>query len=121
MYQHDRRRQGRAGQTSPQPSASSVTEPNSFIIYPNPVRDSEVHARIILNESATVDVEIYNLEGEKAISEIYTSYNSGGAVQTPFDETIDVKRLASGVYLLRLSVTASGGSQSFVKTFAVLR
>jgi M6 family metalloprotease-like protein len=121
MYQHDRKRQGRVGQTNPQPAASGVTEPNSFIVYPNPVRDSEVHARIILNTSAIVDVEIYNLEGEKAISEKYTWYNSGGAVQTPFDEIIDVKKLASGVYLLRLLVEAPGGPESFVKTFAVLR
>ncbi len=121
MYQNDRKRQGKVGQTNPQPSASHITEPNSFIVYPNPVRESEVHARIVLNTSATVDVEIYNLEGEQAISKKYTWYNSAGAIQTPFDEIIDVKKLASGVYLLRLSVEAPGGSESFVKTFAVLR
>jgi hypothetical protein len=122
MYQHDRSRRGRVAQINPVQTAGSITEPNSFIVYPNPVRDAkQVHARVILNQSATVGVEIYNLEGEKTISKQFAWNNSGGAIQTPFDETIDVTALASGVYLMRVSIEGSGGTETLVKTFAVLR
>lgn len=121
MYQQGPERQGRLVQTGAPQQASQLTEPNSFIIYPNPARDDQVHARILLNQSATVGVEIYNLEGEKAISQDFYFGNSGGAIQTPFDEIIDVKKLSPGVYMMRLSVASSAGSQSFVKNFAIVK
>jgi len=121
MYQQSPERQGRITQTNQQQNATTTTEPSSFIIYPNPARGDEVHARITLNVSATVDVEIYNLEGEKAIVSQFFQNNSASATQTPFDEVIDIKRLKSGIYMMRLSVSGSSGTETFVKTFAVVK
>ena len=90
------------------------------MIYPNPVPGSTVHARIMLNTSATVNVHIYNLEGEETFSQSYAA-NSGGAINTPFDEVIDVSNLKSGVYFLRLRIEGAGGSESLVKAFAIRR
>ena len=120
MYQHDPQRSGRVTESNPLGSAASVAEPNSFIVYPNPVKGTGVHARIVLNTSATVRVEIYNLEGQEAISAQFNA-NPGNVLQIPFDEVIDITRLESGVYLLRLNIESAGGSESFVKTFAILR
>ncbi len=119
-YQHDALRRGRVTEPHPLRTASGVVQQNSFIIYPNPVRGDLLHARIVINRSATIQVEIYNLEGERALSQGFLA-NPSGTIQTPFDEVLNVARLESGVYLMRLSVDSASGSDTFVKTFAVLR
>jgi hypothetical protein len=119
-YQHDNTRQGRVTESAPLETAGSLVEPGSFKIYPNPVRGSGVHARVVLNRAATVQVEIYNLEGERVISKTYPG-NVEDVIQTPFDEAINVSHLKSGVYMMRLVLTGSGGSDSQVKKFAVVR
>jgi len=92
----------------------------TFMIYPNPVSGGEVHARVTLNESARVVVEIYNFEGERAYSQEFAA-NPGGLIGTPFDELIDVSGLKSGVYFLRLEVDSGGGTEKLVKPFAIRR
>ncbi len=119
-YQHGLARQGRLADNSPPASAAGVVESGSFKIYPNPVRDGEVHARIVLNKTSTVRVEIYNLEGER-VTDLSKTGNPADASNTPFDEAIDVTQLKSGVYMLRMVVESGGGSESFVKNFAILR
>jgi len=86
------------------------------MIYPNPVSGTVVHARVTLNAGATVEVDIYNLEGESTFSRTYNA-NAGGAVGTPFDETIDVTNMRSGVYFLRLRIDG----EALVKPFAIRR
>jgi M6 family metalloprotease-like protein len=119
-YQHDNARWGRVMRLTAPETSSNLVEPGSFKIYPNPVRGSGVHARVVLNHEAMVKVEIYNLEGERVVSKTYQG-NAEDVVQTPFDEAINVSHLKSGVYMLRLVLTSSGGSDSWVKKFAVLR
>ena len=106
--------------SNPVQSAPGTFVEETFMIYPNPVPGSTVHARIMLNTSATVNVHIYNLEGEETFSQSYAA-NSGGAINTPFDEVIDVSNLKSGVYFLRLRIEGAGGSESLVKAFAIRR
>jgi hypothetical protein len=65
-------------------------------------------------------MEIYNLEGERAAVE-ENEGNPTGAVETPFDQIINVGHLKSGIYVLRMIVQTDGGSDSFVKSFAILR
>ena len=120
VYQGGLTRQGRSVRTGPPDETSAVVEPESFKVYPNPVRGREVHARVILNREATVVVEIYNLEGELAASRSGLS-NPSGTVRSPFDEAIGVGDLKSGVYLLRLVVESSSGTESFTANFAILR
>lgn len=121
MYQHDARRLGRVTESNPLAQSGTVADGSTFIVYPNPVRTGNVNARIILNKTATVRVEIYNLEGQRALSQEFLNQNSANAIQTPFDETIDIDRLVAGVYLMRIVVDGAGASEVFVKTFAVLR
>ena len=118
MHQHDPRRQGRVTDSNPLTQRSQVADESTFIVYPNPVEGDEVRARIVLNRDATVQIEIYNLEGEIATSQQHVV---SGVVHTPFDEPIDVGRMKSGVYLLRLSIRSSCCSTSLVKSFAIVR
>ncbi len=119
-YHHDGLRRGRVSEPHPLRTANNVVVESSFIVYPNPVRGDELHARIVINQSATIDVGIYNLEGERVLSRSFLA-NPSGTIQTPFDEVINIARFKSGVYLMRLSVKSSGGTDTFVKTFAILR
>jgi len=120
VYQGGLTRQGRWVRSSPPDGSSAVVEPGSFKVYPNPVRGRDVHARVVLNREATVIVEIYNLEGELAVSRS-GRFNPSGTVRSPFDEVIAVGDLKSGVYLLRLVVESSSGTESFTANFAILR
>jgi len=120
MARVDPLRSGRVGAGAPvQPKAGAFDEA-TFIIYPNPVKEGTVHARVNTNARATVGVFIYNLEGEEAVSRSFT-VNPNGLANTPFDEAIDVTALKSGVYLMRLRVESSAGSGSLVKPFAIRR
>ncbi|UCG52540.1 MAG: T9SS type A sorting domain-containing protein [Candidatus Latescibacterota bacterium] len=119
-YQHDNLRLGRVTEINPLETTGSLIEPGSFIIYPNPVKGAQVHARVLLNRRASVKVEIFNLEGQRAVFEQVLG-NAEDVIQTPFDEVIDVGHLKSGIYMMRLVVDSPGGSDSIVKTFAILR
>jgi M6 family metalloprotease-like protein len=119
-YQAGSQRVGLVTGTVELKTASDAVRTETFMIYPNPVVGGEVHARVTLNASAEVLVEVYNLEGERAFERKYAA-NPGGLVDTPFDESIDVSRLKSGVYFLRLQITSSGGTEKLVKPFAVRR
>jgi hypothetical protein len=114
-------RSGRVVLSAPPTAAvAGAYDEDSFMIYPNPVEAGTVHARVTTNARATVDVFIYNLEGEEAVSRSFT-VNPNDLPDTPFDEAIDVTALKSGVYLMRLRIESSAGSGSLVKPFAVRR
>ncbi|NIM18957.1 MAG: T9SS type A sorting domain-containing protein [Candidatus Latescibacteria bacterium] len=120
MYQNSVDRRGRTRALEPLQQSPALVEAGSFMIYPNPVTGAEVRVRVTLNQSATVGVEIYNLEGERAFSHEFAA-NPSGVIQTPFDEALDVSSLKSGIYFLRLSVSGSSESTAEVKPFAIKR
>jgi hypothetical protein len=114
------KRWGRAEASAPLSQSAKLVEANSFMIYPNPVGGGEMRVRVTLNQRAKVVVDIYNLEGEKAISREFSG-NPGGVIQTPLDIALDVRALKSGLYLLRLQLEGSGESSTLVKSFAIRR
>jgi hypothetical protein len=120
MYRATLSRSGRSGAFLPVSPVSPSYDESTFIIYPNPVKEAIVHARVTTHARATVTVSIYNLEGEEAASRSFSA-NPNGLPNTPFDETMDVAGLKSGVYLMRLRIESSAGSGSLVKTFAIRR
>lgn len=119
-FQAGGHRQGLVTEGVPLQSVSNAVRTETFMIYPNPVPGGLVHARVTLNESANVIVEIYDLEGERAFKQEYAA-NPGGLINTPFDETIDVSRLKSGVYFLRLQISSAASTDALVKPFAIRR
>jgi len=119
-FQSSSTRQGVVTQGVGLKTAGNPVETNTFMIYPNPVLGSVVHARVTLNAEARVLVEIYNFEGERAFEREYGA-NPGGLIDTPFDREIDVSGLKSGVYFLRMEIDSSGGKEKLVKPFAIRR
>jgi hypothetical protein len=121
MARADLARSGRVTRPSlPATTAPGAFDESSFMIYPNPVKEGTVHARVSVNARADVALSILNLEGEEAVARSFT-VNPNGLPNTPFDEAIDVTGLKSGVYLLRVRIESSAGSGSLVKPFAIRR
>ncbi|MFH1755407.1 MAG: T9SS type A sorting domain-containing protein, partial [Candidatus Latescibacterota bacterium] len=113
-------RWGRAVANTALEQGAAVVEAASFMIYPNPVSGREVRVRVMLNKRARIVVDIYNFEGESALSREFTG-NPTGIIQTPFDMPLDVTALKSGVYFVRLQVEGTGESSVLVKPFAIKR
>ncbi len=120
MARADLARTGRVVETRPLRVAASTFDAESFIIYPNPVKADAVHARVTTNSAARVRVSIYTLEGIVASVREF-DVNPSGLIGTPFDERIDVSDLKSGVYLMRLEISGSGGNGAVHKPFAIRR
>jgi len=121
MARADLARTGRIARQAPAVARKTAAfDEASFVVYPNPVKGGTVHARVDTNARASVDVSIFDLEGEKALSRSY-SVNPNGLPNTPFDEALDVSALKSGVYLMRVHIESSAGSGSLVKPFAIRR
>jgi hypothetical protein len=121
MARADLARTGRASGGFPPVADPRTFDEQSFIIYPNPVQGTVVHARVATNTSARVRVSIYTMEGQEAVTARY-NVNPNSLPNTPFDEAINVTALKSGIYLLRLTIDGStGGGGSLVKPFAIRR
>ncbi|HXV13127.1 MAG TPA: FG-GAP-like repeat-containing protein [Candidatus Krumholzibacteria bacterium] len=120
MARADLARTGRVVESVPLATSTSTFDEGSFIIYPNPVMESTVHARITTNARARVRLSIHTLEGQEATVREF-DVNPNGLVDTPFDEAIDVSGLKSGIYFMRLEIDGPGGSGAVYKTFAIRR
>jgi hypothetical protein len=120
MARVDLARTGRVSQSSSLVTIARTFDEESFIIYPNPVKESVVHARVTTHTQAHVRVSIYTLEGVAAATHEF-DVNPSGVVDTPFDEAIDVSRLKSGVYFMRLEIEGPGGNGAVYKPFAIRR
>jgi hypothetical protein len=120
MARGDLARTGRSAVGGPLATSASAYDPGSFMIYPNPVKGSEVRARVSINTAARVQLSIYTIEGQEAVARTF-NVNANGLAGTPFDEAIDVGALKSGVYLLRLKIDGKNGGGSVVKPFAIRR
>jgi hypothetical protein len=116
----DLERTGRASGGFAPATPGAPYDAGSFIIYPNPVVGDEVHARVSTNTQARVQLSIYTVEGQEALTRSF-DVNPNGLPDTPFDEVVNVAALKSGVYLLRLKIDGKSGSGSLVKTFAIRR
>jgi hypothetical protein len=119
-FQHSGLRQATTTEAVSLKTATGVIEQNSFYIYPNPVKGTVVHARVTLNASAQVLIEVYNGEGERTF-ERRIDANPAGIIDMPFDEPIDVSALKSGVYFLRLQISSESGTEKLIKPFAIRR
>ena len=86
-------------------SATNIEESVSsdFQVYPNP---ANAHLTLLLsNNSSKMEIEIYNLLGEKQISLQVTEQQT----------TIDIANLAAGVYMIELRSENKISRQKFIK------
>lgn len=89
---------GKVGYSATKTVTASLSEPKTYLLYPNPVKGNTLH--ILSSKSTTSEVVIYNQLGQQI-----------GLYQLlPGENSINVTKLASGVYWLRETVenTAKG-------------
>jgi hypothetical protein len=103
----------------PLASGTGAVEPGSFFCYPNPVTGRTARVRVILNGRSRVEVEFYNVEGERAGPGGTFDANPSGSPGTPFDREFDLMELASGVYLCRIEVVSLEGRGDFTGVFTL--
>ncbi len=106
-----------SGVAAPGPSGAALVAGTHFC-YPNPLRAGPLHVRGQAGQDGQARAWFYNLEGE----EVAVSPWQGVVAAAPFEITLDLGTIASGLYVCRLEVeSARGGSETSVKTVAVVR
>ena len=88
--------------TGPQniePPANEITDA-VLTIYPNPVTDNQLN--ILFNGTDVKEIRIYNLQGVLINRQ-------------PFDVSIDVSYLKSGMYLIEIATNNKNFIQKFIK------
>jgi M6 family metalloprotease-like protein len=96
---------------------SGLLVENSHICYPVPLTGDDLHVRAIVNQDASMDVNIYNLEGEEVFSMVGMTAFGGD----PFEVVFNADGLASGLYVCKLRATAGGRSEISIISLAVAR
>jgi flagellar hook assembly protein FlgD len=93
---------------------------SSLALFPNPAKNTDATIQYTLATAATVDIEIFNILGEK----IYTVSVSGS--QGTNSQTWDLKnksggRVGSGLYLVRIKASGTGGAAEALKKLVVVQ
>lgn len=101
-----------SGGQAPLQKVSGIKDVNknasSLSVFPNPA-NSNLNVRIDAEESATADVEVYSMTGEKVLSQ-NISLTSGTN-----NTSVDVQNLATGSYIVTVKTAAGVSTQRFSK------
>jgi len=100
------------------PAAGSGIVAGSHICYPSPLTGGTLQVRAQLRQAGRVQVEIYDLEGEKITVTGWRDVPAGESFSVP----VALDRVVSGMYLCRLVARhGGGGADQSVVAFAVAR
>ncbi len=112
----DGRRLGAAGiAREVQGPARRESEADPVVLYPNPVHDRELRVRFRAEGSGAASLAIYDLAGELVLQRDLP------VAEGLNDLPLALPDLASGLYLCRLVRRAGGGTETTVRTLAVVR
>ena len=119
MFRHDAGGTGR--QEAPVQSVTplSFVREETFICYPNPVTTDVITVRVEISGRADVTIRVLNLEGEEVIISRTSHDWPEGSV--PFELTIPVHGVSSGIYICHMEVSGEGRKWSGARKFAVIR
>jgi len=120
FYRHDISGSCRQSASEASLTVEEVIDKETFICYPNPVKSQNLNVRVSISSPAEVEINILDIEGERILRINSThSYSNGNRV--PFEASVPVEDLASGVYICYLEIKAAGENWSDAKKFAVVR
>ncbi|MDZ7860246.1 MAG: hypothetical protein U5O15_06210 [Candidatus Krumholzibacteriota bacterium] len=120
FYRHDISGSSRQSASEASLTVEEVIDKETFICYPNPVESQNLTVRVSISSHAEVEINILNIEGERILRINRThSYSSGNRV--PFEASVPVEGLVSGIYICYMEIKAGGESWSDAKKFAVVR
>ena len=92
----------------------------SYKLYPNPAKNTPILIEYGLSVAATVDVEIYDVLGNRVWT---ANYSDGAGIQMhPWDlRNSSGKKVGSGVYLVRVKANGGGSKVDVVKKLVVIQ
>jgi hypothetical protein len=92
--------------------------------WPNPARGNQINFHYYVNANADITVDVFNLAG-KRVARLEDRGEGGRPPHLVSSNAVvwDISRIASDVYLFRLSATsdATGEKKSVIKKFAIVK
>ncbi|PID30883.1 MAG: hypothetical protein CR982_00770 [Candidatus Cloacimonadota bacterium] len=84
--------------------------------WPNPIREGFTKFRFYLNKAAKVNIDIFDISGDKvdSLSKNYSNYND-------YFELKWEPNLASGIYFAKVKFSSNGSSETYTVKVAVIR
>ncbi|OQX86360.1 MAG: hypothetical protein B6D63_00010 [Candidatus Latescibacteria bacterium 4484_7] len=120
FFRHDRLGSGRQVASKLSLVTDRKIDEGSFVCYPNPASSGNINVRVLIFSSADIEVTILDVEGEKVFgSGARHVWSSGTAV--PFETSIPLQRMSSGVYICTIRVRGEGWSWTGARKFAVVK
>jgi hypothetical protein len=119
MFRHDPGGSGRQAPSGGSTPGGELADGTTFLCYPNPVRGNAFTVRIDLSARADVILKVLTLEGTEVFANTLRHDWSAGRI--PFEATVPVDALASGVYICYLEVRSDGASWTGARKVAILR
>jgi sugar lactone lactonase YvrE len=83
-------------------------QPNEWVLFPNPARDMVKLKVPTTNKAATVNIIIYNMQGQAVLSQQYV-------VNLDYEININTKQLANGLYYLKATSGGVGYGAKFLR------
>lgn len=81
----------------------------SYILFPNPAKNTNVTFQYSLSVPAAVEIEIFNILGERVYS--INVNDTAGTIQRTWDlKNNDGEKVGSGMYLVKIKANGTGGS-----------
>ncbi|MBN2788558.1 MAG: T9SS type A sorting domain-containing protein [Candidatus Delongbacteria bacterium] len=98
-------------------TTSNITNKKSVYNWPNPVKGDLTHFRFFLNEPGTVNITIYDLNGNK-IKELSETFTESG---DNFEIEWDVSGKPTGIYTAVLEFVAGSKTEKYKVKVAVIK
>ncbi|MBN1383915.1 MAG: PQQ-binding-like beta-propeller repeat protein [Elusimicrobia bacterium] len=93
-----------------------LIEEASVYTYPNPAKGNTLYFKYYLSDDAEVEINIYNIAGER-IAELVKGNNTGGIVsEIPWD----IENIASGTYIYHFEARSSTQNKAIKKKLAII-
>ncbi|MCB4756406.1 MAG: T9SS type A sorting domain-containing protein [Elusimicrobia bacterium] len=100
-------------------------ETNNFTattkVYPNPVQNANVTFSYDLSVDSTVQIEIFDLLGERVYSQTYNDAMANGVTHQWDLRNVDGQKIGSGLYLVRIRATGGGNKVETVKKLVIIQ
>ncbi len=96
--------------------SGEVFRDDEVYTYPNPARGDTLYFKAILAYDSDVKIDVYDVAGEKVGTLERGGCLGGGACVIPWG----IRRIASGVYIYRLTARSAAGSKTLIKKLAII-
>ncbi|NOR44566.1 MAG: T9SS type A sorting domain-containing protein [Candidatus Delongbacteria bacterium] len=99
------------------PNSSNITDKKSVYNWPNPAKGNSTNFRFFLNEPSTVNITIYDLNGNR-VKELSETFSGSG---DNFEIEWDVSSKPSGIYTAVLEFVSGSKNEKYKVKVAIIK